>query len=50
MEILVLCYGWAQSRNQTDFGDRRFYPTPDDVKYVGERYKAEKRLSVLFIC
>ena len=43
MEILVSCMGYASSRGHNDFGDRRFYPTPADIKHIAESRRGESR-------
>lgn len=43
MDILGLCWSWSSARGHDDFRDRRYYPTPEDVKAIAYRHKVEAR-------
>ncbi|XP_014675608.1 PREDICTED: uncharacterized protein LOC106815634 isoform X2 [Priapulus caudatus] len=43
MAILNCVHKWSKTNGHQDFGDRRFYPTPADVKYCIEARRARTR-------
>ncbi|XP_070546630.1 uncharacterized protein [Ptychodera flava] len=42
-EIMVSCARWADSHGHHDYVDRRFYPTPRDIKYALECHSAKQQ-------
>ena len=40
-DIIVEVADWSSSRGHNNPGDRRFYPTPEDIKYIMKTFRDE---------
>lgn len=43
MHIMAKCVQWARAQGHHDVSNRRYYPSPTDIKNISQTYRTQKQ-------